>query len=104
MRAPPTLAPLSIGTKVAGPGAKEKVGAVEALEYLAILSDLGADRHAFPCPWLALFQSCRKGSSGGCAHCSARDAPGAKPQPHPPGAVKRVRAACSPRVRGFVKA
>eukprot|EP00965_Chrysotila_dentata_P013974 463742-Pleurochrysis_carterae.AAC.1 len=56
MRAPPTLAPLSIGTKMAGPGAQEKVGAVEALEYLAILSDPSANRHAFPCPWLALFQ------------------------------------------------
>eukprot|EP00965_Chrysotila_dentata_P112109 3706379-Pleurochrysis_carterae.AAC.1 len=58
---PPTLEPLSIGSKVAGSTLREKVGAVEALEYLAVLADPAADRYSFPCPWLALFKSCRKG-------------------------------------------
>eukprot|EP00965_Chrysotila_dentata_P035764 1190487-Pleurochrysis_carterae.AAC.1 len=52
LRAPPTLTPLSIGAKVAGPGARDKLGAVEPLEYLALLSDPQADRHSFPCPWM----------------------------------------------------
>eukprot|EP00965_Chrysotila_dentata_P021949 726511-Pleurochrysis_carterae.AAC.1 len=57
---PPTLEPLSKGSKVVGSTVKEKVGAVEALEYhLAVLSDPAVDRYAFPCPWLALFKSCR---------------------------------------------
>eukprot|EP00965_Chrysotila_dentata_P106422 3514899-Pleurochrysis_carterae.AAC.1 len=58
---PPSLEPLSIGSKVAGATVKEKVGAVEVLEYLAVLSDPAADRFAFQCPWLALFKSYRKG-------------------------------------------
>eukprot|EP00965_Chrysotila_dentata_P124627 4119626-Pleurochrysis_carterae.AAC.1 len=52
LRASPSFAPLSIGTKIAGKGAGDKVGAVEALEYLALLSDPAADRLDFPCPWL----------------------------------------------------
>eukprot|EP00965_Chrysotila_dentata_P033416 1112267-Pleurochrysis_carterae.AAC.1 len=97
---PHTLEPLSIGSKVAESTLREKVGAVEALEYVAVLSDPKADRYAFPCPWVALFKSCRKGDS--CKHCSQVGAANAKP--FPKDAVARVRGASSARLQGFIDA
>eukprot|EP00965_Chrysotila_dentata_P127254 4207948-Pleurochrysis_carterae.AAC.1 len=98
LRAPPTLAPLSIGAKVAGPGARDnKVGAVEALEYLALLSDPQADRHSFWCPWMTLFGACKRKASGECQHCAQEGSRGARQ--HPEGAVERVRGAASARLQ-----
>eukprot|EP00965_Chrysotila_dentata_P108088 3569842-Pleurochrysis_carterae.AAC.1 len=99
MPRPPTIAPLSIGSKVAGSSVGEKVGAIEALKYLSVLSAPAADRYMFPCPWLALFKACHKGD---CKHCAQAGAKGAKP--HSQGAVARVRGASSARLQGFIDA